>query len=241
MLPALLVSLALVAGACGGSKKAATTTTTAAPSTTTSAAPATLTSTDKVAVFLDGTVLTPAEVQAALGLAGAPTVYTGVAGSATPPPPQGALSLKGVVAVFPTPAYESLLQQGQASVGANHTYVVADGPYTVDVLAVKFKSSDTGRLFVTSAASTAVSFGGAQQTQHPELSIGTLPNSVLRVSANQSATSEQAAIGSLYQDGVYYLVSAVAAPGKVADDILVKLLKAQDAKYQAKKSSLPTS
>jgi len=241
MFPALLVSLALVAGACGGSKKTAatTTTTTTAPTTTSTTAAATLTSTDKVAVFLDGTVLTPAEVQAALGLAAAPTVYPGTASS--PPPPQGPLSLKGIVAVFPSPAYEGLLQQGEASVGANHTYLVAGGPYTVNVLAVKFKSGDTGRLFVSSATSTAVSFGGAQQTQHPELSIGTQPNGVLRVPPTPPATNEQVVVGALYQDGVYYLVSAGAAPGKVADDIVIKVLKAQDAKYQGKKSSLPTS
>jgi hypothetical protein len=235
------LSLAVVAGACGGSKGASSTTTTSstiATTSTTTAASGSPTSTDKVAVFLDGTIVTPAELKAALGLKAEPVAYPGTADA--PAPPQGPLSLAGVVQVFPSPAYEALLAQGGASVGANRTYLVTEGgPYVLDVLAVKFKNGDLGKLFVSSSTSTAVSFGQAQQTSHPELKAGILPGIVLRVPPNPPSTTERVVSGALYQDGVYYLVSGGGPAGKVADDVVIKVVQAQDSKYQGKKSSLP--
>jgi hypothetical protein len=234
------LSLAVLAAACGGTKSASSTTTTTTPTTmaTTSTTSGSPTSTDKVAVFLDGTILTPAELKAALHLKADPTVYAGTADA--PALPQGPLSLAGVVKVFPSPAYEALLAQGGATVGANRTYLVTEGgPYLVNVLAVKFKNGDMGKLFVSSSTSTAVSFGQAQQTSHPELKAGVLPGIVLRVPPNPPSTTERVVSGALYQDGVYYLVSGGGPAGKVADDVVIKVVQAQDSNYQGKKAGLP--
>lgn len=226
--------------ACGGDDEdtAATTTTTTAPSTTTTVS---LKSDSAVAVALDGTILSAAEVQAALGLAAAPQPYQGT--SASPPPPQGPLSLDGIAKVYPSDAYKGLLEQGEASVGANksHMVVVGQGGYVLNILAVKFKSAETGGLFVQSATGVATTFGGAKTNPHPEVRIGVTPGAVLVVPPAVGATNETVVTSALMPDGVFYQVSASAAPGSVKDDVVIKVLTAQAAKYEKNKASIPAS
>jgi hypothetical protein len=223
-----VLTLALVFASCGDDDEADSTTTTTATSTTST-------------VALDGTLLTSAEVQAALGLPSAPQPYQGT--GTTPPPPQGPLSLDGVAKVFPDPAYKGLLEQGQASVGANksHLVVVGQAGYVLNILAVKFKDATTGGTFVQSATQVATTFGGAKTNAHPEVKIGVTPGAVLVVPPAAGSQNETVVIASLYQDGVYYLVSSSAPPGTVKDEVVIKVLTAQDAKYQSKKSSIPAS
>lgn len=242
-LPVLVLAVALVFAACGNDKKDAakdtTTTSTTAASTTTTTA--NLKSDSAVAVALNDSILDAQQLQAALGLSAPPTVYQG--NGTTPPPPQGPLSLDGVAKVLPDPAYKGLLEQGQASVGANKTYLVqvGQGGYVVDILAVKFKDATTGGTFVTAATQVATTFGGAKTNIHDELHIGVAPNTVLVVPPAAGSQSETVVVSALYQDGVYYLVSALAPPGTLTDALVIKMLKAQDAKYQAKKSTIPAS
>lgn len=235
-----LLALSLVLAACGNDDDEAdsTTTTTVASTTSTTAG---LKSDSKVALALDDSILTAAEVKAALGLSAEPTVYQG--NGTTPPPPQGPLSLDGVAKVFPDPAYKGLLEQGQASVGANKTYlvVVGQGGYVVNVLAVKFKDATTGGTFVQAATQVATTFGGAKTNAHTEVKIGVTPGAVLVVPPAAGSQNETVVTSALYSDGVYYLVSGAAPPGTVKDELVIKLLTAQDAKYQSKKSSIPAS
>ncbi|MDQ1437467.1 MAG: hypothetical protein QOK43_1096 [Acidimicrobiaceae bacterium] len=241
---AALAVFVLAAGACGGSDKSgsgdkATTTSTTASTSTTSTT-VLLTTDSKVAAALDGTILTAAEVQSALALPAPPQPFTGT--GAAPPPPQGPLSLDGVAKVFPDPAYKGLLEQGEASVGANKTYAAAIGAGAViNVLAVKFKDATTGGTFVQSATQVATTFGGAKTNAHPEVKIGVVPAAVLVVPPAPGAQAETVVIATLYQDGVYYQVSSSAAPGSVKDEVVLKLLAAQDAKYQRTKASIPAS
>jgi hypothetical protein len=227
---------ALALAACGSSRRpAATTTTTTAPTTTTTR---NLKSEDPVAVRLDSVILTDADVQTALGLRAKPGPYPGRAGA--PPPPQGPLNLDGVTAVFPSPAYRSGLDSGRASVGANHSYLdtTSGAPVVANVLAIKFESAATGGAFVRFASSLATAFGGARTDAHPEVRVGVTPGTVVRAPPSPSNPSETVVTAALYANGVYFLVSEAGATGAIPDDSVIKLLTAQDAKFQAKKASL---
>jgi len=237
------LSLALVFAACGSDDDDAadtTTTSTTAPTTSTTAS---LKSDSAVAVALNTSLLTGAELQAALGLSAAPQPYTGT--GATPPPPQGALSLDGVAKVFPSDAYKGLLEQGGASVGANVSYLVVSGTsgYVVNILAIKFKDAASGGTFVQSATQVATTFGFAKSNAHPELKLGVAQTggAVLVVPPGQGATNETVVTSALYADGIYYQVSGSAPPGTVKDDVVIKIIQAQDAKYQKNKASIPAS
>ncbi|HEV7887993.1 MAG TPA: hypothetical protein VGO92_10575 [Acidimicrobiales bacterium] len=237
---ALVLTLGFAFAACGNDKKAAdTTTTTSAPTTTTSTT--SLTSTSPVALALDDSILTGQQVQAALGVSAAVNAYPGT--STAPPPPQGPLSVSGIAKVFPSDAYKGLLEQAKAVAGANRTYLVPSGTsgYVVNVLAIKFPDAANGGTFVTSASQVATTFGGGKANSHPEVKIGVTPGTVLVVPPAPGATNENVVTLALYQDGVYYQVSAAAPPGMVKDDVVIKLLKAQDAKYQGKKGSIPAA
>lgn len=233
------LSAALLFAACGDDSDddaadTTTTSTTAATTTTTS-----LSSTSPVAVFLNTTLLSPAEVQASLGLSAAPQPYTGTA--AAPPPPQGPLSLDGIVKVYPDPAYKGILEQGGATVGANTSYLVVSGTsgYVVNILAVKFPDQAGGSTFVNTATQVATSIGQAKANAHPEVKVGVLPGAVLVVPPQGGSQNETVVTSALYADGVYYQVSASAPPGTVKDEVVIKLLNGQDAKYQKNKAGLP--
>ena len=236
---ALLAAAGLLLAACGGSSKKSTTTTTASPpttaasTTTTTANPA---STDKEAVALNASILTPAEVKAALGTD--VVVYTGQGGR--PTVPSGPLSLAGVVSVFPSPIYQTSLEQAKASVGANVGYADPKAMIVFDILAIKFESGTTGKTFVAAATQIATGFGGAKPADHPELKVGLLPGSLLRVppAAGANPPTETVVGSGLYDSGVYYQIAGVAAPGTVTDAVIVKLLQAQDAKYAKIKASV---
>jgi len=245
-LPALLLALGLAFGfaACGddgdeGADDTTTTSSTTASSTTSTTA--SLKSDSAVAVALDGTILSAAEVQAALGLSAAPQPYAGT--PAAPAPPQGPLTLDGIAKVYPSDAYKGLLQQGEASVGANKSQlvVVGQGGYVLNILAVKFKSAQTGGLFVQSASGVATTFGGAKTNAHPEVKIGVTPGAVLVVPPAVGATNETVVTSALMPDGVFYQVSASAPPVSVKDDVVIKVLTAQAAKYEKNKASIPAS
>jgi hypothetical protein len=238
---ALILVVGLVFAACGSSSKKAATTTTSSTSSTTTSTTVVLTSDSKVAAALDASILSGQQIQITLGLAAAPTAYTGTA--AAPAPPQGPLSLDGVAKVFPDPSYKGLLQQGQASVGANRSFLVPTGTsgYVLNILAVKFANAQGGQTFVTAATQVATTFGGAKTNPHPEVKIGLTPGAVLVVPPSGTSQSETVVIASLYDDGVYYLVSTSAAPGTVKDDTVIKILKAEDAKFVGNKTAIDTA
>jgi hypothetical protein len=152
----------------------------------------------------------------------------------------GPLSLDGVTAVFPSPVYSGPLQQGHASVGANESYVDPSSKTVVDILAVKFESATTAAQFVQFATNVAVTVGQAKATPHTEVTVGVSPNQVLRVPPSPGANPPQeiTVTAALYSNGVYYLVSEIAAPGTVQDSMVLTLLRAQDRKYQIKRASL---
>jgi len=239
---ALILAVGLVFAACGSSsKKAATTTTTTTAPTTTTSTTVVLKSDSKVAAALDASILSAQQVQATLGLSASPTAYTGTA--AAPGPPQGPLSLDGVAKVFPDPSYKGLLQQGNASVGDNRSYLVPAGSsgYVLNILAVKFAAAKSGGLFAQSATLVATTFGGAKATQHPEVKVGTTPGAVLVVPPSGTSQAETVVIASLYADGVYYLISTSAPPGAIKDATVIAVLKAQDAKYQGQKATIDST
>jgi hypothetical protein len=241
-LPALVLALALVFAACGDDKDEAkdttTTSTTAAPTTSTTA---NLKSDSAVAVALNDSILDAQQLQATMGLSAAPAVYQG--NGTAPPPPQGPLTLDGVAKVFPSEAYKGLLEQGGAVVGANKSFLVPAGTsgYVVNILAIKFQTAQGGGTFVTSSTDVAKTFGGAKVNAHPEVKVGITPGAVAVVPPAAGAQTENVVIAALYSDGVYYLVSTSSAPGSITDDVVIKILKGQDAKYQAKKSTIPAS
>src|SRR2546423_4842141 len=159
--------------------KAATTTTTTTAATTTTIDPAKLKSTDPVAVALDASILTAAELSAS------GTTFKDYVGTAAAPAPiQGPINLDGIVTIFPAPQYRDPLEKGGATVGANHTYQIdlggQPGP-VVNILAIKFPSCDKAKIFIDTATNIAVQLAGAQATPHTDVTIGCQPYSVLRV------------------------------------------------------------
>ena len=232
---AVVLSLGLVFAACGSDdddEADSTTTTTAASTTSTTAS---LKSESAVAVALDDSILSGQQMQAALGLSAEPTVYMGSA--AAPPPPQGPLSLAGVIKVYPE-AYKGLLEVSGVKDGANKTYQMPQG-FIINILAVKYPTAEAGGSFVKSATELATTFGGAKSTAHAEVSIGTLPGAVLRVPPQAPSTNENVVMSVLYENGIFYQVSSTAPPGTVKDEVVIAVVKAQNAKYQGKKASIP--
>ena len=233
-LSALAIGVLLVAGACGDDDEASKDTTTTSSTATTAPLPdyTRFKSTDQLAVNLDKSIMTSAEVQAALGLSAAPTAYKGTGNS--PPPPQGPLNLDGIAAVFPSEAYKGALEDGKAGVGANKTVVDASSGRVLNILAVKFESAATAQTFVVFATNVATAVGGAKVTPHPEFKVGVLPGQTVRVPPSAGATppTEITVASVLYPSGIYYQASITAPVGAVTDDTAIAFVKAQDAKYQ---------
>jgi hypothetical protein len=239
-LPALAIGLLLVAGACGDDDDEASDTTTTSSTTTTAPGPdySKFKSTDQVAVNLDQSLMTAAEIQAAAGLSATPAEYKGTGNS--PPPPQGPLNLDGIAAVFPSEAYKGALEDGKASVGANKTVVDASIGRVFNVLAVKFESATTAQNFVAFATNVATTLGGAKVTPRADFKVGVLPGQVVTVPPSAGATppTEITVASVLYPNGVYYQASVTAPVGVVTADTVIAFVKAQDAKYQGLKSLL---
>ena len=160
---AVALSLGLVFAACGGDDDGDaadnTTSTTAGPTTSTTAS---LKSDTAMAVALNDSIIDAQKVQAALGLSAAPTEYKGTAEA--PAPPQGPLSLQGVIKVYPE-AYKGLLEISGAKDGANKTYLMPQG-FVVNILAVKYPTAEAGGAFVKSATELATTFAGGKSTAH---------------------------------------------------------------------------
>jgi hypothetical protein len=238
-LSAVLIGVLLVAGACGDDddESSDTTTTSSSTTTTTTVDYTKFTSTDQVAVNLDQSILTAAEVQAAAGLPAAPVEYKGTGNA--PPPPQGALNLDGIAAVFPSEAYKGALEEGKASVGANRTYVAGSG-LVLNVLAVKFESATTAGTFLKFATNVATTLGGAKVTPHPEFKIGVAAGQVVRVPPSAGATppTEITVTSILFANGVYYQTSMTATPGAITDEAVIAFATAQNTKYQSVKARL---
>lgn len=238
-LPALAIGLLLVAGACGDDDDEASDTTTTS-STTTTPGPdySTFKSTDQVAVNLDKSIMTSAEVQVALGLSSAPAEYKGTGNS--PPPPQGPLNFDGIAAVFPSEAYKGALEDGKATVGANKTVVDASSGRVINILAVKFESAATAQKFVVFATNVATAVAGGTATPRPDFKVGVLPGQVVKVPPSAGATppTEITVASVLYENGVYYQASVTAPVGSVTADTVIAFVKAQDAKFQLVKLEL---
>jgi hypothetical protein len=242
-LSALILAAGLLLAACGSSKSSTKSTTTSSTTTTTATTTTTtavLTSNSALAVALDESILSGQQVQAALGLSAAAQPYAGTA--AAPAPPQGGLSLDGVAKVFPDPSYKGLLE-GNATVGANRSYLVPAGTsgYVLNILAIKFNSQQAGSTFVTSATQVATTFGGAATHAHPEVKVGLTPGAVLVVPPRAPSTNETVVTASLYADGVYYLISTTAPVGAIQDEVVIKVLKAEDAKYSSVKAKIDST
>jgi hypothetical protein len=244
----LVIALTAVA-ACGGSgkKSAAPTTTAPAPSTTTTASttvPAAngSASTDTVAIGLNTSLLSATEVQRGLGLPALPT-QEAVAPTATA---QGPLTEQGILSVLPNAAvYKPIYDKAGGGVGANVLYHAASPKLDIDILAIKFASQQGGQSFVQQAAGIATTLAQGKATLHPEMGLGVLPASqqaIIRVPPGPltDPTNETIVTDILYANGANYLVTLMAPPGTVTDAQVIALAKAQDAKYQATKSTITT-
>ena len=237
-LSAVLVGILLVAGACGDDDESSETTTTSSTTTTTTVDYSKFKSTDEVAVNLDQSLMTAAEVQAAIGLAATPVEYKGRGNS--PAPPQGPLNLDGIAAVFPSEAYKAALEEGKAGVGANRTYADPSGALVLNLLAVKFESATTAQNFVQFATNVATTLGGAKVVPHPEFKVGVLAGQVVKVPPSAGATppTEITVTSVLYANGVYYQTSITAPVDQVIDATGIAFATAQDKKYQSVKAKL---
>jgi hypothetical protein len=231
--------VALTAGAACSSGTASTTstqppTTASAPTTT---LPASLKSDRPGAVLLHRTLLTAAE------LATTTTTVSDYIGDANNPTPvQGAISVDGIISILPSEVaglYRDSLSKSGAKFGANRTYQANPGP-VIDLLAIKFEDGEKGKIFVEAASTVAISLGGAKSTVHPEVSFGLVPVTVLRVPPFPGSTPlwETVAVGALYADGVSYLISVLGPAGSVSDAEALRMLAAQDAKYQSLKAEI---
>ncbi|HSS11552.1 MAG TPA: hypothetical protein VLL25_16825, partial [Acidimicrobiales bacterium] len=218
------------------------TATTAASSTTSSTAAASgaFASTDKVAVALNGTLLSAAEVQQVLKLPATP-------GQEQPGPnstPQGPLNENGVLNVLPSAAvYKPLYDHAGGGVGANATYHLTSAKLDIGILTVKFATSAGGQSFIQKANNIVTTVAQGKATPHPDLGIGVLPANMQQVvrippSAIADPTNETIVIDFLYGNGVAYLIDLVAPPGTMTDQQIISLAKAQDAKYQGQKGTL---
>jgi hypothetical protein len=241
----LAVAVTGVAACSGSGKKAAAPTTTQAAVTTTSTTAAAagtggLASTDKVAIGLDRSLLSAAEVQRALALSALPT-KEGTGAQATA---QGPLSEQGLLSVLPNATvYKPIYDQAGGGVGANVLYHAATPKLDIDILTAKFATQAGGASFVKKASDIATTLAQGKATPHPEMGLGTLPADlqvVIRVPPGPltDPTNETIITDILYADGVDYLMTLMGPPGVVSDAQVIALAKAQDAKYQATKGSL---
>lgn len=242
---AVMLAVAVVgaAGCGGGAKKsAAPTTTIPAPVTTTSTTASGaggLISTDKVAVQLNRSLLSAAEVQRALALSVPPT-QEAAGPTATA---QGPLTEQGLLSVLPNATvYKPIYDKAAGGVGANVLYHAATPKLDIDILTAKFATQAGGQSFVKQAADIATTFAQGKATQHPEMGLGVLPATlqvVIRVPPGPltDPTNETIITDILYANGIDYLMTLMGPPGAVTDAQVIALAKAQDAKYQSLKGS----
>jgi hypothetical protein len=243
---AVVLAVALVgAAACsGGGKKSAAPTTHLPPApvtTTSTTAPGTgsLVSTDKVAVQLDQSLLSAAEVARALALPAPPTKEA-AGPTATA---QGPLTEQGLLSVLPNAAvYKPIYDKAAGGVGANVLYHASTPKLDIDILTAKFATQAGGQSFVTQASDIATTFAQGKATPHPEMALGVLPatlQAVIRVPPGPltDPTKETIITDILYADGIDYLMTLMGPPGAVTDAQVIALAKAQDAKYQTLKAS----
>jgi hypothetical protein len=237
-----LLAVALVSG-CSSSKKKATlpassTTPTSAAGSTTTAPGAAVASSDPVAVALNSTLLTAAEVQQVLSLPSAPTAEP--AGPASTP--QGPLTENGLLSVLPSAAvYKPIYDRAGGGVGANATY--HSGALDIDLAAIKFATASGGRTFVEQVITLATTIAQGSSVPHPQLPAGELPPKdrvVVRVPPSQLAdpTHETVATSLLYNNGVFYLITLLSPLHGITDQQVVALATAQDAKYLRMQSQL---
>jgi hypothetical protein len=236
---ALLVA---AAASCSTSKKKvaspSTTATTSSTLPASTTAPGPSASTDPVALALNTSLLTPAEVQRALSLPSQPSMETPGATATA----QGPLTETGLLSVLPGSAvYKPVFERAGGSVGANATY--HSGKLDIDVAAIKFSSPTGAQGFMEQVISLATVLARGQARPHPELDAGVLPTRdrvVVRVppSPIADADKETVATALVYSNGVFFLASLIAPPGSITDQQVIDLAKAQDAKWRAARAQL---
>jgi hypothetical protein len=236
------VLVVAAAASCSTTKKKAAPPTTTATTPTTSSpstiAPGASASTDPVALALNTTLLTPAEVQHALSLPSLPSTETPGA-SATA---QGPLTENGLLSVLPGSAvYKPMFERAGGSVGANATY--HSGKLDIDVAAIKFSNPAGAQGFMEQVISLATVLARGQARPHPELGVGVLPprdRVVVRVppSPIADADKETVATGLVYSNGVFFLASLLAPLGTITDQQVIDLAKAQDTKWSSARPQL---
>jgi hypothetical protein len=229
--------------ASGLNKAAAASTTLASTTTTTPGSavnPADVTTTDKVALGLNVSLLSASDVAHAMGLSPPPAPEV-------PGPhatPQGPLTEQGILSVLPdATVYRPLYERAHGGVGANVTYHVPSAKLDIDILAIKFANQQGAQSFVQQATNIATSLAQAKVTPHPELALGVLPaglQGVLRVppSPLTDPTHETILIDVVYHDGVDYVITLIAPPRTVTDLQMITLARAQDTRYRANKASI---
>jgi hypothetical protein len=227
--------------ACSSSQKKAvapSTTATTSTTATSTASDSASASTDPAAIALNAAVVSPAEVQQALGLPAAPSA-DGPGKSSTP---QGPLTETGLLGVLPgAGAYKSIFEKAGGSVGANATYRSPN--VEVDVAAIKFATAGGAQSFVEQGLTLATVLAKGQTTAHPELMAGVLPSKdrvILRVppSPLADANKETVATSVVYSNGAFFLISLFGPVGTITDQQVIALARAQDRKWAAARSTL---
>ena len=225
------------------STRAASTAVSAPSTSSTSSAPAgaaSNSSTDPVAVALNGTLLTAAETQRALSLPAVPAPEP----ADKPQTPQGPLSEQGLLSVLPNSAvYKPFYDQAGGGVGANVTYHSTTPQLDIDVAVLKFATPAGAESFVKRATDLATTLAQGRTTPHPELDLGVVPAGqqvVLRVppSAVGDPTNETLLLDVVYSNGVTYLITLLGPPGTLSDQQIIALARAQDAKWSAQRADL---
>jgi hypothetical protein len=213
----------------------------AAPGTSAApAGPAASSSTDPVAVALNGTLLSASETQKALSLRAVPSGEP----AAKPETPQGPLSEQGLLSVLPDGAiYKPFYDQAGGGVGANVTYHSAAPRLDIDLAAFKFATPEGAESFIARATALATTLAQGKTTPHPELGLGVVPASqqqLLRVppSAVGDPNDESVLLDVVYSDGVTYLITLLGPPGTITDQQIIAVARAQDAKWSAQRPGL---
>jgi hypothetical protein len=233
------VCAALVFGACGDSNSSTATPTPSAVADP--AAPATtiaddrLRSTDRVAVALDRSILTPTDL-AGVGITALPAPASG-------PGLLGPLTTEGIAAHFPIPGQDvkGRLEQAAARGGASQRYNIgapgAPGPI-LTIIAVSFPTSNSARSFLQDLRAITP---GLSMTEHAEDSVGVAPIVIDRFQPHVPAGTppiEVSAAPAVYAGGVVYFVELGGPPGAIPDARVLDLLRLQDKKYQTDRSAL---
>jgi len=242
-----MVTALLGVVSCGGSSaKARTAAPTTAPPTAaaSSAGPASTTgvaaSSDRVAVALDKALLTPTQVQAALGLPTPPGPQSAGPGAL----PQGPLDEDGVLGVLPDATlFKSAYDAAGGGVGANVTYDASAGNIDIDIAAVKFATASGATSFNKKVLDLATTLAQGRTAHDPGLALGVLPvdqQVILRVppSVITDPSHETVIADLLYSDGALFVVTMLGPPGTITDAQIVALAHAQDAAFTALRPSL---